>query len=151
MQSLVDIVLSRESLCHYYSRENNVRSIINYLSFLKLPPPWEDTRREGAAIQLEAARCRPRIGSRTPMAISFSESKNDQIRVDRTNYMLLVGLFNYLAILTRPDLLYSLPRVAQATSNQRIFRYVLYTLLHLCFSNLQLSCQINFRVISLSN
>jgi hypothetical protein len=73
---------------------------------------------------------------RTPMALSYSVSKNDQIRVDKTNYMSLVGLLNYLAILTRPDLLYSLSRVAQATSNptqsdllkvKRIFRYVLNT------------------------
>ena len=50
--------------------------------------------------------------TRTPMAMFYSESKNDQIRVDRTNYMSLVGLLNYLAILTRPDLLYSLSKVA---------------------------------------
>ena len=73
---------------------------------------------------------------RTPMAVSYSESKNDAIKVDRTNYLSLVGLINYLAILTRPDLLYSLSRVAQATSNptqsdllkvKRIFRYILNT------------------------
>ena len=70
---------------------------------------------------------------RAPMAISYSESKNDQLFVDRTNYMTLVGLLNYLAILTRPDPLYSLSRVAQASSNptesdllkvKRIFSYM---------------------------
>ena len=74
--------------------------------------------------------------TKTPMALSYSESKNDNIKVDKTNYLSLVGLLNYLAILTRPDLLYSLSRVAQATSSptqadllkvKRIFRYVMHT------------------------
>ena len=73
---------------------------------------------------------------KTPMATSYSESINDTIKVDKTNYLSMVGLLNYLAILTRPDLLYSLSRVAQASSNptqsdllkiKRILRYVLYT------------------------
>ena len=70
--------------------------------------------------------------------------------------MSLVGLLNYLAILTRPDLLYSLSRVAQATSNptesdllkvKRIFRYVLstrdYGLTYDCNNDFNLYCYVD--------
>ena len=33
---------------------------------------------------------------KTPMATSYSESKNDHIKADKTNYMSLVGLLNYI-------------------------------------------------------
>jgi len=88
---------------------------------------------------------------KTPMATSYSESKNDFIKVDKTNYLSLVGLLNYLAILTRPDLLYSLSKVAQATSNptqsdllkvKRIFRYIMYTKEH----GLNYNCDDDFNI-----
>ena len=56
--------------------------------------------------------------------------------VDKLEYMRLVGLINYLAIYTRPDLLYSLSIVSQACQKptnrdlarvKRIFRYILKT------------------------
>lgn len=77
------------------------------------------------------SQCNP---SSTPMAVA--QSTNDeysQTTVDKTNYLQLVGLINYLAIYTRPDLLYSLSRVAQACSDpresdlrrvKRILRYI---------------------------
>jgi hypothetical protein len=73
-------------------------------------------------------------GISTP--ISTIQSYNDQfdnISVDKTYYLKLVGLINYLASYTRPDLLYSLSRVAQACSAptqsdlirvKRIVRYI---------------------------
>ena len=73
-------------------------------------------------------------GISTPISINqtYNDSFNDK-PVDKTNYLKLVGLINYLASYTRPDLLYSLSRVAQACSNptesdlirvKRIIRYI---------------------------
>ena len=57
-------------------------------------------------------------GIATPMAVSQSDNdKLQNIYVDKINYLKLVGLINYLASYTRPDLLYSLSRVAQHCSN----------------------------------
>ena len=57
-------------------------------------------------------------GISTPMSINQTyNNKFDNIPVDKTHYLKLVGLINYLASYTRPDLLYSLSRVAQACSN----------------------------------
>ena len=64
-----------------------------------------------------------------------SDSKSND-PVDKLEYMRLVGMINYLAIYTRPDLLYSLSIVSQASNNptqrdllrvKRIFRYILQT------------------------
>ena len=75
-------------------------------------------------------------GAPTPMATTYSDSPSDDVQVDKTNYLKLVGLINYLATYTRPDLLYSLSRVAQKCSNpsksdllrvKRIFKYILTT------------------------
>ena len=73
----------------------------------------------------------------TPMAVN--QDANDRysnVSVDKKNYLQLVGLINYLAIYTRPDLLYSLSFVAQACSNptqadlkrvKRIIRHIAST------------------------
>eukprot|EP01036_Dinobryon_divergens_P036448 gene36448-47456_t len=73
----------------------------------------------------------------TPMAVNQEvNNKLSDIKVDKTNYLSLVGLINYLASYSRPDLLYSLSRVAQACSDpsqadltrvKRILRYIKYT------------------------
>ena len=52
------------------------------------------------------------------MGVDQSENdKQNHIGVYKINYLRLVGLINYLASYTRPDLLYSLSRAAQACSN----------------------------------
>jgi len=57
-------------------------------------------------------------GISTPISINQTyNDKFDNISVDKTYYLKLVGQINYLASYTRPDLLYSLSRVAQACSN----------------------------------
>eukprot|EP01036_Dinobryon_divergens_P034358 gene34358-44379_t len=54
----------------------------------------------------------------TPMAIDQScNERYSHVKVDKTNYLRLVGLINYLASYSRPDLLYSLSRIAQACSD----------------------------------
>ena len=68
----------------------------------------------------------PYVALQTPLA-------DDEEPVDKTQYLSYVGLLNYLACYTRPDLLYALSRVAQQCSSptkgdmrrvMRIFRFV---------------------------
>ena len=75
-------------------------------------------------------------GLRTPMAVTYSEGSYDDTVVDQHNYLKLVGLINYLATYSRPDLLYSLSRAAQKCSKptvsdlsrvKRIFKYIIAT------------------------
>lgn len=71
------------------------------------------------------------------MAVNqVANDRYNKITVDKQNYLKLVGLINYLAIYTRPDLLYSLSFVAQAGSNptqadlqrvKRIIRHIATT------------------------
>jgi len=57
-------------------------------------------------------------GISTPISINqLYNDKFNNISVDKTYYLRLVGLINYLASYTRPDLLYSLSRIAQSCSN----------------------------------
>ena len=57
-------------------------------------------------------------GISTPMStIQTYNDKFNNIPIDKTTYLRLVGKINYLAIYTRPDLLYSLSRVSQSCSN----------------------------------
>lgn len=89
---------------------------------------------EKMLILAEMADCK---GVDTPMAVDQSSNdKYSDVKVDKTNYLKLVGLINYLASYTRPDLLYSLSRVAQACSNpseadlirvKRIIRHIIAT------------------------
>jgi hypothetical protein len=69
----------------------------------------------------------------TPYVDRLKEKKDDNEAVDKTVYLELIGMINYLAILTRPDLLYSLSRCAQRCANptkrdlrrvNRIFYYI---------------------------
>ena len=79
-------------------------------------------------------------GISTPMSTTqIYNDKFDNISVDKTNYLRIVGQINYLATYTRPDLLYSLSRVAQACSDpeesdmirvKRIIRYISQTKEH---------------------
>ena len=76
-------------------------------------------------------------GTTTPILTTHNNpSKNDNIEVDKLEYMRLVGLLNYLAIYTRPDILYAMSIVSQASQHpsqadllkvKRIFRYVFST------------------------
>ena len=92
----------------------------------------------------------------TPMAVDQTFNDMDQKPVDKTNYLSLVGLLNYLAMYTRPDLLYSLSRVAQACSMptnadlrrvHRIFRYVQATknqgITYTCDRDFSLRCYVD--------
>jgi hypothetical protein len=69
----------------------------------------------------------------TPYSMKLSDRDDDREPVDKNIYLELIGMINYLAILTRPDLLYSLSRCAQRCSNptkcdlrrvHRIFHYI---------------------------
>jgi hypothetical protein len=69
----------------------------------------------------------------TPYQVKLNRMKGDEDEVDKTRYLELIGMINYLAILTRPDLLYSLSRCAQCCANPtnrdmrrvlRIFYYI---------------------------
>ena len=97
-------------------------------------------------------------GISTPMSISVdNEDINDNYEyVDKQYYLKLVGLINYLAINTRPDLLYSLSQVAQRctkpTSNdlkrvKRILRYISATkdigLTYRCDNDFRLICHVD--------
>ncbi len=67
-----------------------------------------------------------------------SEPKYEQegqvyVKVDKNKYLELIGMLNYLAVLTRPDILYALSRCAQRCSDpdeydlkmvMRIFKYI---------------------------
>ena len=73
----------------------------------------------------------------TPMAVvQDSNDSYQNMTVNKRDYLQLIGLINYLAIYTRPDLLYSLSFVAQACSNptqadmrrvKRIIRHIATT------------------------
>ena len=97
-------------------------------------------------------------GISTPMSISVdNEDINDNYEyVDKQYYPKLVGLINYLAINTRPDLLYSLSQVAQRctkpTTNDlqrvnRILRYISATkdlgLTYRCDNDFRLICHVD--------
>ena len=57
-------------------------------------------------------------GSIVPIAINQDvNNKQMYLKVDNTNYLRLVGLINYMASYSRPDLLYSLSRIAQGCSD----------------------------------
>ena len=67
----------------------------------------------------------------------YSEDKKKESKaVDKTVYLEYIGMLNYVATLTRPDLLYALSRCAQQCSNPteddlkkviKIFKYLNYT------------------------
>eukprot|EP01041_Mallomonas_annulata_P001722 gene1722-3335_t len=86
---------------------------------------------------LAIANMRECKGTPTPMVPNQgSNNVSSNIQVDKTNYLRLVGLINYLASYSRPDLLYSLSRIAQAYSSpteadlkrvHRILRYISFT------------------------
>ena len=109
---------------------------------------------EKMLILAEMSECK---GIDTPMAID--QTVNDEysnVTVDKTNYLKLVGLINYLASYTRPDLLYSLSRVAQACSNptkadlirvKRIIRHIIATkdkgITYNCDNDFDLYCYVD--------
>ena len=71
--------------------------------------------------------------SSTPMSKHMPETDNDIDPVDKNEYLKYVGLLNYLAMFTRPDILYALSVCSQKCSNPtkrdlrmviRIFRYL---------------------------
>ena len=76
-------------------------------------------------------------GCSTPMLTTHNHpSPLDEEFVDKLEYMRLVGLLNYLAIYSRPDILYALSIVSQKAQNptradmlkvKRIFRYIYQT------------------------
>jgi hypothetical protein len=61
------------------------------------------------------------------------EPRREASKVDKNKYLELIGMLNYLAVLTRPDILYALSRCAQRCSDPdeddvkkvlRIFKYI---------------------------
>ena len=94
--------------------------------------------------------------STLPFADSMREAPGDNDPIDKRTYLEHIGMLNYLAVLTRPDLLYPLSRCAQRCSNptvgdlkrvKKIFRYINYTKEYgLTFSNdklIQLVCWVD--------
>jgi hypothetical protein len=79
----------------------------------------------------------------TPMSTTHNvPSENDKIFVDKIEYMRLVGMLNYLAIYSRPDILFALSIVSQKAQKptkadllkvKRIFRFIIY----LCYISLK--------------
>jgi hypothetical protein len=75
--------------------------------------------------------------TKSPMATDQTYNNNyKHIKVDKLEYLKFVGSLNYLAMFSRPDLLYHLSRVAQSCSDpnesdilriKKIFSYILYT------------------------
>jgi len=91
--------------------------------------------------------------AKTPFVENMSESSDDQEAIDKTTYLEHIGMLNYLAVLTRPDILYALSRCAQQCSNptkrdlrrvMKIYKYLNGTrhfgLTFGADSNLQLNC-----------
>ena len=74
----------------------------------------------------------PRAVVHTPMTVNPTPQIDDQVPYDVTEYLRAVGGLNYLAVSTRPDLLYSLSRLAGACSAptrkdwKRVIRVMLY-------------------------
>jgi hypothetical protein len=71
--------------------------------------------------------------SKTPSAISETKQIGDDKLFNKNQYLKLIGLLNYLAVFTRPDILYALSVCAQHCTNptygdyrkvMRIFRYL---------------------------
>jgi len=71
--------------------------------------------------------------ARSPYVMKLSDLYDDDEKIDATEYLELIGLLNYLAVLTRPDILYALSRCAQRCANptkrdlrrvRRIFYYL---------------------------
>ncbi len=71
--------------------------------------------------------------SKIPYTDNTKEVEGDHEPVDKTTYLEHIGMLNYLAVLTRPDLLYALSRCAQKCANptvsdmkkvKRIFKYI---------------------------
>ena len=66
------------------------------------------------------------------MTVSPTPQIDDKVPYDVTEYLRAVGGLNYLAVSTRPDLLYSLSRLASACSAstrkdwKRVIRVLLY-------------------------
>ena len=74
--------------------------------------------------------CKP---ARTPYSETQSKQTSDNESIDKNEYLEHIGMLNYPAVLTRPDLLYALSRLAQKCSNPtkgdmrrvtRVFRYI---------------------------
>ena len=74
----------------------------------------------------------PRSEVLTPMTVNSTSQNDDELPHDITEYLRAVGGINYLAINTRPDLLYALSRLASACSAptkkdwKRVVRVLLY-------------------------
>ena len=76
-------------------------------------------------------------GCSTPMSTTHNQpTDNDNQFVDKIEYMRLVGLLNYLAIYSRPDILFALsivsqkaqkPTMADMLKVKRIFKYIFET------------------------
>lgn len=95
--------------------------------------------------------------ARTPMSVSgIILREKDAFRVNKTNYLRLVGGINYLAYYTRSDLLYALSSVAQACSSpknsdlrrvKRILQYIYFTknegILFNCDNDYNLICYVD--------
>ncbi len=94
--------------------------------------------------------------AKTPFVEGMSEKNDDDQPVNKTEYLEHIGMLNYLAVLTRPDILYALSRCAQQCSNptkrdmrrvKKIFQYLNATKEHgLTFgatSDLQLNCWVD--------
>ena len=69
----------------------------------------------------------------TPWPIHIDDKRDDLEFVNKNEYLRLLGLLNYLAIFTRPDILFALSKAAQKCTEpnagdmkrlRRIFRYV---------------------------
>jgi len=85
---------------------------------------------------LEIAGMSDANGVPTPYAATQTPKEDDDQLIDKNVYLSYVGLINYLACYSRPDLLYALSRVAQRCSNPNksdmrrvihIFRFIVST------------------------
>ncbi len=105
---------------------------------------------------LERAEIPDNKTAKTPYVEDMSAKEGDDEPTDKTEYLEHIGMLNYLAVLTRPDLLFALSRCAQRCSNptkrdlrrvKKIFHYLNGTKEHgLTFgadSELQLTCWVD--------
>ena len=103
-------------------------------------------------------------GSKSPMAPIFHDinkpppppNPDTSQPIDKLYYMKLIGMLNYLAIYSRPDILYALSRASQKSQHptktdldavHRIYRYIFYTkekcLIYICSTDKNMVCQVD--------
>jgi len=94
--------------------------------------------------------------AKTPYIENMSVKDDDNEVLETTTYLEHIGSLNYLAVLTRPDILYALSRCAQKCSNptkrdlrrvMKIYQYLNgtqdYGLTFGCESDIQLCCYVD--------